>query len=39
MKAGTRQMDELDRILVVRTSANSRKCHVCYHTPRAPFNL
>lgn len=28
MKADTKEMDELDRILVVRMSANSRTCHV-----------
>lgn len=31
MKADTKQMDELDRILVVGTSANARKCHVWNH--------
>lgn len=32
MKVDTKQMDELDRILVVGTSANARKCHVWNHT-------
>lgn len=31
MKADTKQMGELDRILVVGTSANARKCHVWNH--------
>lgn len=37
MKADTNQMDELDRILVVRTSASSRKCHV-WNPAQATFS-